>query len=92
MVQAVKNMISLVWRYLFEILIWIDQGANVIFYPLLNIVFHPAKFGSADETLSSVFGKYSDQCIWCYRVCIVLDFVLGKKHCKKSIEEDESGL
>lgn len=45
-------------RYIWNILIWIDQGFNTIPGPLLNIFIRSAhKFGNPDETLSSVFGK-----------------------------------
>ena len=75
-------------RYFWNILIWIDQGVNVLLAPLLNIIFKPAKFGDPDETLSSVFGKYSGQCVWCHRICKALHWI-DKDHCKKSIENDE---
>lgn len=72
-------------KYAWNVLIWIDQGVNVVFAPVLNVVFKPAKFGDPDETLSSVFGKYSNQCIWCSRICKLLNLV-DKNHCKDSIE------
>ena len=75
--------------WVWNVLIWIDQGFNTVFGPLLNILFKPARFGNPDETLSSVFGKYSDQCVWCNRICRVLHWI-DKDHCKKSIEEDEN--
>ena len=75
-------------KYFWNVLIWIDQGVNVIFAPVLSLIFKPAKFGNPDETLSSVFGKYSDQCIWCFRICRLLHWI-DKDHCSKSIELDE---
>lgn len=75
-------------RYFWNVLIWIDQGVNVLFAPLLNVVFRIDGFGYPDETLSSVFGKYSGQCVWCYRVCKLLHWI-DKDHCEKSIENDE---
>lgn len=76
--------------YLWQILIWLDQGANVIFSPLLNVLLKPENggFGSADETLSSVFGKNRDNCKACFWLCLVLHR-LDKNHCAKSIELDE---
>ena len=72
-------------KYVWNVLIWIDQGVNVVFAPVLNVVFKPAKFGDPDETLSSVFGKYSSQCAWCSRICKLLNLV-DKNHCENSIE------
>lgn len=76
-------------KYLFNILIWIDQGINVILAPLLNIIFKPGKFGNPDETLSSVFGKNQDRCKLCSIICRLLHMI-DKNHCEKSVEYDES--
>lgn len=78
-------------KYLWNILIWIDQGANVIFSPILNIAFHVkpgAKFGDPDETLSSVFAKNRKNCKYCRKMCDILA-KFDEAHCKKSIESDE---
>lgn len=80
-------------RYFWNILIWIDQGVNVILAPLLNILFAVAdnsKFGDPDETLSSVLGKNAPSCKACKFMCKFLA-MLDEKHCKKSIEMDEGG-
>ena len=75
-------------RYFWNILIWVDQGVNVLLAPLLNLIFRIDGFGDPDETLSSVFGKYSGQCVMCYRICKILHWI-DKGHCEKSIEIDE---
>ena len=77
--------------YLWNVLIWIDQGVNVLVAPVLNLVLRPklGRFGNPDETLSSVFGKNSDNCNLCRYICWALNFI-EKDHCKKSIEWDES--
>ncbi len=78
-------MLAWVWN----ILIWIDQGVNVLAGPLLNALLRPkARFGATDETLSSVFGKNREECKVCYWICRVLH-LLDKNHCEKSIELDE---
>jgi hypothetical protein len=77
--------------WFWNVLISIDQLANALFAPLLNITLNPqARFGDPDETLSSVFGKNVEvgSCRGCYWMCRVLH-VLDPYHCPKSIERDE---
>lgn len=68
-----------VFQWILNILIWLDQGVNVIFF-----------FGDPDETISSRAGKYAVRgrgfipCV----LCKFLD-LFEKDHCKKSIENDE---
>jgi len=76
--------------YFWNILVWLDQGTNVVLSPVLNQVFHKTDhaFGDPDETLTSVFGKYQETCKLCKFMC----FWLGKidpGHCEKGIERDE---
>lgn len=69
----------------------ISQFLNVVFSPILNIIFGgPNKFGYPDETMSSVLGKNirDNNCILCNFVCFFLRLI-DKNHCKKSIENDE---
>jgi len=69
----------------------ISQFLNVLFAPILNIVFSGSnKFGYPDETMSSVLGKNirDNNCILCNFVCFFLRLI-DKSHCKKSIENDE---
>jgi len=63
-------------QYLWNILIGIDQLANVFLG------------GSPDETLSSRMGKRLGTCKVCYFICRVLHWI-DPGHCKKSIEADE---
>ena len=83
-----KSEPSWFWR----VLLTIDQSANVIFAPILNLFVQGsgAKFGDEDETLSSVFGKNvrSGTCRLCTIMCRLLHW-LDKGHCEKSIETDE---
>lgn len=78
-------------KYLWNGLIWIDQGFNWLLSPILNRVFNvrdDARFGDPDETLSSVFGKNLPNCTGCKTICKLLA-KLDEEHCKKSIENDE---
>jgi hypothetical protein len=64
-------------RYLFNILLWIDQGLNVVFLG-----------GDPDETISSVIGKfykYHPFLAWLRKVLNTLD----EDHTEKSREDDE---
>ena len=67
-------------KYLWNILIWIDQGFNVVFLA-----------GDPDETISSRMGKLvrSGKCPFCYWICTHFLHKIDPNHCKKSIEEDE---
>lgn len=80
--------------YLWNILVWLDNGANVLLHPLLNVLVDEggARFGNPDETLSSVFGKNvrTGTCRFCFYMCRLLH-LLDPDHCQKSIEDDESG-
>ena len=81
-------------QYFWTILVWLDQGVNVIFAPVLNRIFNvrgDARFGSEDETLSSVFGKNTKNCKLCKGMCKFLA-LFEEQHCKKSIEEDENAM
>lgn len=79
-------------RWLWNVLIAVDQGANVVAGPLLNLILRPqaARFGDPDETLSSVFGKNmkSGQCRGCLLICRLLNWI-DPAHCETSIEKDE---
>ena len=72
-----------------DVLIALDQLANVLFRLPLNWVFGIRGFGSPDETISSVLGKHYGECRLCRRFCKLLSKVLGDQHCRKAIEEDE---
>lgn len=77
--------------WIWNILLWLDQGLNVLLAPVLNFVLSPRfKFGSPDETLSSVFGKNvrANACRLCKIICALLHKI-DKNHCAKNIEEDE---
>ena len=65
-------------KYLFNILISVDQFFNTVFA------------GNPYETISSRMGKAvrEDRCKGCYYICRILH-LLDKNHCIKSIEEDE---
>ncbi len=68
----------MVKRYLWNILISLDQLANT----LLG--------GDPDETISSRMGKHvaKRSCPFCIFMCKLLNLI-DKNHCRKSIEEDE---
>lgn len=78
--------------WLWNLLIWLDQGLNAMFGWALNLVLRPtvARFGSPDETLSSVLGKNvrAGACTGCQWICKLLNSV-DPDHCTKSIEPDE---
>ena len=78
-------------KYLWNILVSLDQFVNVLLSPLLNAALNPVvKFGNPDETLSSVFGKNIEQgaCRGCRIICKFLHGI-DPNHCNKSIERDE---
>ena len=86
-----KKNINSVVLYIVRVLVTIDQSANTILGPLLNLIFRIKGFGYPDETLSSVMGKHYKVCRLCRFVCRVLVFIgFGQKHCRKSIEADEN--
>lgn len=66
----------MVKRYIWNILISIDQLFNTLFG------------GDPDETISSRAGKLEDKCKFCWLLCKFLD-LFEKNHCKKAIEKDE---
>ena len=90
--RAVKDFVLAFFKWIKKILVWLDQGLNVIFAPILNrfIGESPHRFGDPDETLSSVFGKNVEAgyCKLCTFMCRWLDW-LDTDHCKKAIERDE---
>jgi len=65
-------------RYIFNILIAIDQLGNTLF------------FGDPDETISSRVGKYAARGRGWFpcQLCKLLNWI-QKDHCKNSIELDE---
>ena len=69
-------------RYIWNVLIAIDQFFNVIFG------------GDPDETISSRLGKWLDypKTTLRYKIANIICFLLRKldeKHCRRSIEKDE---
>lgn len=72
-------MLTKIKRYLWNILIWLDQGLNTL------------TGGDPDETVSSRVGKYirdGRNCVLCKALCWFLNLI-DKNHCAKNIEEDE---
>ncbi len=63
-------------KYLWNILISIDQFVNTLFG------------GDPDETISSRLGKIYTKSTFAYYVCKFLS-IFDKRHCQKSIESDE---
>lgn len=81
-------------RWAWNLFLALDQGANVLFAPMLNLALKPSvdRFGDPDETLSSVFGKnvQSGECRGCRLICRMLNRI-DPGHCQTSIEPDEGG-
>lgn len=81
-------------KYALNVMLSIDQQWQVIFSPLLNIgIRSKHKFGSADETASSVVGKNlveTGQWRWKF-IELMLSILLegGRPHSVRSIEHDE---
>lgn len=80
--------------WLWNILIWLDQGLNICLALLLNLVFKPDKkhmLGAADETLSIVFGKNRavNSLINAGRRAINMLFFWQEDHCEEAIEWGE---
>jgi hypothetical protein len=69
----------MVKKYIWNILISIDQLINVVLF-----------FGDPDETMSSRMGKHlaKHDCPFCNFMCGLLNLI-QKDHCVKSIEADE---
>lgn len=78
-------------KYLWNIVVLIDQALNTVFGPLLNVLFgvKEHRFGDPDETLSSVLGKnvQDGECVGCKFICRVLNW-LDPNHCAENIETD----
>lgn len=83
-------------RYVLGLLLWIDEGVNVILFPLIGWVFKvkiPA-LGNSHYTMSDVFAEARERgskwgCIMC-KFCNWLFRV--KDHCKQAMQgmpEDE---
>ena len=65
-------------RYLFNVLIWLDQGVNTLFLA-----------GDPDETVSSHAAKQAQRGkLWACFLCRLLDKI-DKRHCSLNIELDE---
>ena len=81
-------------RYGWNLLIALDQLANVLFGPLLNAVLRPkaATFGDPDETLSSRCYRWARDGVraWPRRVVDGL-FFWQREHCKSSYESEREG-
>ena len=78
MKRTTKRILKYVKRYFRNILVWLDQGLNVIFL-----------FGDEDETVSSRAGKAARKGkTWGCVLCKVLDW-FDPDHCEKSIERSE---
>lgn len=79
-------------KWFWNLLLAIDQLANVLFSPLLNLMVRQggALYGDPDETISSVSGKnFRDgTCLGCTWLCRLLHLV-DRNHCERSIETDE---
>ncbi len=77
--------------YLFNVLVALDNTANALLMPLMNLFVEEGgyKFGNADETLSSVFGKNVKlgKCKLCRWICKILH-LFDENHCERSIEID----
>lgn len=74
--------------------IWVDQGFQVMWSPLLNFILRPCRhymFGNPDETASSVIGKNLTTNMSFVYIDKVLSFFdkTSKTHAKDSIERDE---
>jgi hypothetical protein len=79
MVKEAANLMGKIKKYLWNILIALDQFINALL------------FGDPDETISSRMGKHlskHDNCPFCIFICRILD-LFEKGHCIKRIEEDE---
>jgi len=74
--------------WLWNIIVWLDQGVNAFWGWALNRLFRVDVFGSPDETLSSCLGKVQHRCRACRWICLLLNR-FDPQHCEKSIELDE---
>lgn len=79
--------------YIYKILVWLDNGINVWFAPLLNKIYSTDKFGDPDECISSILGKlqvegqdtrFRKAVDW-----VFLKLFNQENHCINNIEYDE---
>jgi hypothetical protein len=68
-------------KYVFNVLIGIDQLANAILG------------GDPDMTISGRLGRILYRCRFCRWICLILSWIDPRdgNHCEKVIEEDEDG-
>jgi hypothetical protein len=88
MIRYLTNLFLLPW-------ILLDQSANALFGPLLNLFLPPTsthRFGDPGEMLSSVLGKNLPQCRFCAVACRLLNIVLGSDHCQKAVDSHQGTL
>ena len=76
--MTLKRILWAIWFYLWNILIWLDIGVNVLL------------LGDPNETVSSRAARAMrrDQPWWACWVCTVTDW-FDPNHCPKAIEPDE---
>ena len=82
--------------YRWRVLLWLDQGINVLLGPLFNLFVRQggARFGDEDETMSSVMGKNASAgtCPVCSWICRWILHPIDRRHCEDAIEEDEGDV
>jgi len=83
-------------RYILGVLLWLDEGANVLILPLFRWLFKlqiPA-MGNAHYTVSDVFAEARERDMWWGKVgCKLCNWIFRiKDHCKEAMQgmpEDE---
>jgi len=85
MLETLKKLFKRIRKTAWNLLVWIDQGLNVL------VGLFADGFGDPDETLSSVFGKKvrAGKCPVCTFICKYILHPIDKNHCEKSVEADE---
>lgn len=83
LISIIKDVIGSIKFWLVQILIWIDQGVNVIFF-----------FGYADETISCRCYRQRDKLRWQILMFLVdtIALPLQAEHCKRAYESEKLGL
>lgn len=85
----------MIWKYLYNILLWLDEGANVVFIGFINLFISvPAPAAeSAHYTVSQVLAELRERgskvgCVGCYILTKIWSLWIKKPnydHCRDAL-------
>jgi hypothetical protein len=88
--KILKNLRDGILTYLYNILLWLDEGINVFFVPVLRLIMQlPPAAGNAHYTVSQTLSELRERgskvgCIGCK----ILTYVFNKIPPKKAVDYD----